>query len=360
MMNFKEWLLNEARDPNFLPTGSVKLGTGFAPDDNYDDDDEYEDDNVDAPENYYSTFNVDRVPYKVEMERTREQLPVTKADGVGVERFIDIDNLFSVAFHGPKGFRTTGGNNVATARQVYDHLLASIWKMMKREKKEGREVNGFVFSPQESKMALIYDKFYKEYLRPNGFIKGSGGLIIRKNYLREILGPYEKHNIANQIRNNLRSEKEELKQIRKSKALKRYAEPVLRSMIDHIVAFASHGTEGWTAVGRPRPRSIGILRELYPLDSLAKVTVINNGNGWDYSIPYKDFFHSENNERFELLPPATKSEIEPIIDSIKKLVSQNTTPGGDLRVMGNPNQYLQKILDKYKLSFPSSAQAVLS
>jgi hypothetical protein len=355
-MNFKEWLLNEARDPNFLPTGSVKLGVGFAPDDNYDNDDEYEDDNVDPPENYYSTFNVDRVPYKVEMERTRDQLPVTNDDGVSVERWIDIDNLFSVAFHGPKGFRTTGGNDVATARQVYDHLLASIWKMMKREKKEGREVNGFVFRPQESKMALMYDKFYKEYLRPNGFIKGSGGFIVRKDYLREILRADEKPKVTKQIRNNLRSEKEELKQIRRSKAFKRYAEPVLRRMIDHIVPFASYGTESW----EKRPRSIGILRELYPLDGLAKVTVINNGNGWDYSIPYKDFFQSENNGRFELLPPATKGEIEPIIDSIKKVVSQDATPGGDLRAMGNSNQYLQKILDKYKLSFPSSAQAVLS
>jgi hypothetical protein len=352
MISFKEWLITiEARDPNLLPTGSVKLGIGFAPDsDNYDD--EYEDDisNIDPPDNYYSTFKVDRVPYKVEMERTNDQLPVTKTDGVSVERWIDINNLFSVAFHGPKGFQTTGGNNAATARQVYDHLLASIWKMMKREKEEGREVNGFVFRPQESKMALIYDKFYKEYLRPNGFIKGSGGFIVRKNYLRELLKAEEKPKVAKQIRDNLRSEKEGLKKIRNLKALNRQAEPTLKRMIGHIVPFASHGTDGWAN----RPRSIGILKELHTSDGLAKVIIVQNGTGWDYSIPYKDFFQSADNGRFELLPPATKSEIEPILASIKKSIDSWE---------GSPNQtaiFLQKILDRYKLSFPSSVPAVLS
>lgn len=101
-------------------------------------------------------------------------------------RNLPVPGVFEITFSGPDGFATTKKAG-SSATIIYNHVLASVKKMVDKETAEKKEVNGFVFFPYEPGMALIYQKFYNDYLKPNGYIRVEPTLYLKTSYLRQAL-----------------------------------------------------------------------------------------------------------------------------------------------------------------------------
>ena len=96
-----------------------------------------------------------------------------------------VPDVWGVVFSGPAGTRTTGTTGTASS-MVYNKLLSCIKKLFENE-----TVNGINFRPAEEGMAIPYDLFYRNFLRPNppkgaGFLMVSPELYLSKDKVREM------------------------------------------------------------------------------------------------------------------------------------------------------------------------------
>lgn len=169
-ISFKNWLLSLDelyRDPSLLPTNNVKLSElprhGYA------------DDPI-SNNGYQSKFKIGNEDFLVDITRSNEYYANTPLEGV-----------FDISFEGPSGLSLAKNNSGVDARNKYNHLLASIAKMINQEESQGRSVNGFAFHGAEAAMNLMYQKFYKTYLQPAGYLRVGYNLYLKKDYIRQIL-----------------------------------------------------------------------------------------------------------------------------------------------------------------------------
>lgn len=126
-------------------------------------------------------------------------------------------NFWSVDFYGPQGLKTTNRNkNVAI---IYKNLLLSIKKLLETEK-----VDVLHFSPAESQMSLIYNRFYNQFLSQD-FLRIGTFEFLRKKITEEIMNGDYGETIKNKISNILstvsRQADKEFENIRSSKKKQR-------------------------------------------------------------------------------------------------------------------------------------------
>ena len=184
-MKFRDWVefeeifcdyLEVARDTSILPLDNVNLTSFF--------------DNR-GQANYVSKFKVGEDDYTVDIKSLQNKKFIGKI----------LEKVYDISFHGPTGFLTANKNSPGVAKSVYDHVLASVVKMVDIEK----SVQGFVFTPAESKMALMYRKFYKDYLKPAGYLRVNSQMYLKKEYIRQLmsgLSDADKNNVFKQIVDN--------------------------------------------------------------------------------------------------------------------------------------------------------------
>lgn len=88
-------------------------------------------------------------------------------------------NFWMVDFYGPQGLQTTNQNkNVAF---IYKNLLLAVKKLIETEK-----VDVLHFNPAEQQMALIYNKFYKQFLS-NDFFRVDTFQFLNKEIIEKIM-----------------------------------------------------------------------------------------------------------------------------------------------------------------------------
>ncbi len=135
-------------------------------------------DGEDAPDNsgYTANFKYGNDIFQVGMDREKD----AKYQGTPIPGF------FNITFQGPNGYSTTKTAG-ASAVAIYNHLLASVKKMMDSEEQAGRKVNGFTFYPAEPAMGLIYQKFYTDYLQPAGYVRVKPKEYLKTDFIKKLM-----------------------------------------------------------------------------------------------------------------------------------------------------------------------------
>lgn len=173
--------------------------------------------------NYIATF------YRVSEEDQRKDGSFSKI----IPYIGTIPGTFNIEFEGPDGYSLTkreGGG----ATKVYTQLLLGAKKLLDSEK-----VNALYFSPADSAMALMYKKFYDQFLA-NDFIQPGKNIYIRKSYLKEKLKslPDErKQAIYNMILRGNRDIRSNLKNIQQQKITNRNIIMNAKQQIGKIVGY---------------------------------------------------------------------------------------------------------------------------
>jgi len=176
---------------------------------------------------YSSQFTIDNDTFDVTMSREKVEYERT-----------DLENVFGVTFRGPNGYSLTNKNTGREAIQRYNYLIASVAKMVEVEKSKGRKVNGFTFYPADPAMGLMYQKFYTDYLKPNGYLRVTSELYLTKDYIREVMSDlpdYKKKSAYSKITDTHRSVKDQLKKVRDKKALMRVVKLELSKLVGKLI-----------------------------------------------------------------------------------------------------------------------------
>lgn len=130
---------------------------------------------------YKYNFNIDGKNYIATFYRMDERQQRNDGSFSKIIPYIGtIPNVFTIEFEGPDGYSLTrreGGG----ATKIYTQLLLGAKKLM-----ESENVNAMYFSPADSAMALMYKKFYDQFLSKD-FIQPGKNMYIRKSYLKEKL-----------------------------------------------------------------------------------------------------------------------------------------------------------------------------
>jgi hypothetical protein len=97
----------------------------------------------------------------------------------------EIDNVWEVVFQGPHGVSTTNFSGTGSSA-VYNKMLSCVKKLF-----DSKEVAGIKFKPAEMGMAIPYDLFYRNFLRPSppkgaGFLMVTPDLYLSKDKIREL------------------------------------------------------------------------------------------------------------------------------------------------------------------------------
>lgn len=214
--------------------------------------------------NYESNFKIGEDNFKVEIQRDRNiSFNDEKLTGV-----------FDIYFQGPNSYQLTGKNTASEASVRYKYLLASVAKMVQTETDEGNPVNGFTFSAAQEAMNLMYNKFYKDYLQPNGYLRVEKTVYLKKDYIREILSgsaDYSKKYAYKKILSTNTEVQSLLKKIKEKKAIDRQAKKIIPTLFGKIISYKT-----WQGATIERP---GFVLGISPgHEPLVKVAIINGSN----------------------------------------------------------------------------------
>jgi hypothetical protein len=163
---------------------------------------DHEEDRRNSGENggYETSFQHDGNNYSVNFERDKSQ------DYQGVE----VPGFFSIVFTGPKGTSSTKMAGTA-ATAIYTQLMLAVKKLIEIE-----QVNGLGFSPAEPGMGLVYQRFYRQYLQPGGFIRVDPYTYILKEWIKKNIK--NSYNLKNAYSTILKTNREVLKKIKEVEA----------------------------------------------------------------------------------------------------------------------------------------------
>jgi len=153
--------------------------------------------------------------------------------------YLNFKDIYNISFIGPDHHSTTKRNSSGQALEIYSHLIASIVKMAQLEKSKGNTINGFSFSAYDPEMIPVYNMFYNNYLRPQGYIK-MGSLYLNKNYLRDKMSHMkdeEKKYILSKMITQKRDDRDYLKNIKNKKNKLRIEKMEIDKLIGKIILF---------------------------------------------------------------------------------------------------------------------------
>lgn len=153
---------------------------------------------------YEVNFDHEGDKFTIEMSRLKN----------AIYQGIEIPGMFEIVFAGPKGTQTTGTSGTG-ATAVYTKLLLAIKKLIETE-----TVNGLKFTPAEVGMGLVYQRFYKQYLQPAGFIRVSLENYLRKDFIRQTLDKKDDSDKLGAYRNIRNTNRDVQDKIKKAKAEK--------------------------------------------------------------------------------------------------------------------------------------------
>lgn len=187
---------------------------------------------------YTSHFTVGQDNFEVSMDREEVEF-----------QYHNLSGIFGVTFRGPSGYSLTHKNTSGEAMTKYNHLLASVAKMVQTEEAAGRSVNGFTFYPAEPAMGLMYQKFYTDYLQPAGYLRVKPDLYLKKDYIRELTSGMQTHQkkaAYSTITKTSRDIRAHLEKVRSEKAVIRNAKVMLPKLVGSLILFKkpySYGNE---------------------------------------------------------------------------------------------------------------------
>lgn len=98
----------------------------------------------------------------------------------------EIEDIYSVVFSGPSGVRLAKKYSLQEANEIYNYLIAALFKLDKTIP----NLKGFEFFGTSSEQDIMYDMLYKRYLKPNGFIR-FGSMYIKKPYLEKLIAKHQ-------------------------------------------------------------------------------------------------------------------------------------------------------------------------
>lgn len=227
---------------------------------------------------YNSNFTVGNDNFLVAMDR--EKIEYQNKPLVGV---------FGVTFRGPAGYSLTNKNNGGEAMQKYNHLLASVAKMVETEEATGRPVNGFTFYPAEPAMGLMYQKFYTDYLKPAGFLRVKSDLYLKKDYIRELTSDmmqYQKKAAYSTIKQTGREVRSALDKVRAEKGVMRNVKTTLPKLVGNVVLFK-------TPYSYTSPPIAGLVVGTTETGYEPNVTIVGNDGGQlaTNTISYRNIFN---------------------------------------------------------------------
>lgn len=99
----------------------------------------------------------------------------------------ELDGVFSIEFSGPNSYKLTKSHSASHANMVYSHVISCVVRSMEMERALGGEVNGFAFDAFDREMGIVYDYFYKIYLKPRGYLRMEENLYLDRGYLRKLM-----------------------------------------------------------------------------------------------------------------------------------------------------------------------------
>jgi hypothetical protein len=349
-MEFRNWFefeeilcdyLEVARDTSILPLDKVNLTSFF--------------DNR-GQANYVSKFKIGEDDYTVDIKSLQNKKFIGKI----------LEKVYDISFHGPTGFLTANKNNPGVAKSVYDHVLASVVKMVDVEK----NVQGFVFTPAESKMALMYRKFYKDYLKPAGYLRVNSQLYLKKPYIRQLMsglsGP-DKKNVLGQIADNNKEADKGINDARKEKMVDRAATAFLNKMVNRIVAF-----NGVDHASNSMKQVVGFIVAVGPplsFTNFVKMFVLKDKKLNMIDVHHNDIIRNTSIKgefpKFKLTAAPTKSQIDEVLHAIENIKATGVSiplPSGmaTMRGISHPtnaaaySRNFEEVLKTYKPSGPFS------
>jgi len=99
----------------------------------------------------------------------------------------ELEGVFSIEFRGPNSYKLTKSHSASHANMVYSHVISCVVRSMEMERALGGEVNGFAFDAFDREMGIVYDYFYKIYLKPRGYLRMEENLYLDRGYLRKLM-----------------------------------------------------------------------------------------------------------------------------------------------------------------------------
>lgn len=166
-----------------------------------------------------------------------------------------IENIWEVVFEGPEGTSTTNkGHGAAT---VYQHLILAVKRLL-----ETVRVDGLSFIPAEPGMALVYERFYRNFLSrddlpclscPNdgrqGMVRTSRSLYVRRWILemfKSRMSPEQRADFEARIKQGEEELQANLANIRRQKSELRQKRMLAQRLVGKLV--------GWRDIqGRVHP-----------------------------------------------------------------------------------------------------------
>lgn len=219
-MSFKIW--QEARELKDLPIEKINL----------------KEIPTDQSIRYEASFSVKQEEFTVNLVVGNDEWVLPRNNYDDDTRF-DLQNILFISFRGHQGYDYTNTSGFK-AKEVYDCVLASILKVIEKEKEKGRQINGFSYDAYDDNMDLVYERFHKSYLLPHGYIRLRLGLSVRKDYLDELnssLSNQTKEYQKEKLNKTELTIEKRLARIKNEKNEKRKSFALLNSFIGKFVNF---------------------------------------------------------------------------------------------------------------------------
>lgn len=177
---------------------------------------------------YTHSWELDGKNYYARFEK--KNTPASTKNLIG-----EVPNIFSITFEGPEGYDLTGKEG-GKATAIYSRLLAAAKKVL-----DSGEVNGLYFSPADEKMALMYRKFFEDYMSKD-FIQPQKHFYLKKSFLKERLASLpaeQRQKVYSQILSGNRDIRGELQRINQQKLDARNAFLTAKQYVGKVVGYRS-------------------------------------------------------------------------------------------------------------------------
>lgn len=118
----------------------------------------------------FNTIQSNTIKYRFISNGYNYSVVFSKDDTYGIE-------AWEISLIGPRGYDLTGMGNFA---QVYGHLTQAVKKFI-----DEYNPKALIFASMESKMHLIYDRFYKKFMQPK-YVRVAGHMFVRNDVLPQL------------------------------------------------------------------------------------------------------------------------------------------------------------------------------
>ena len=139
------------------------------------------------------------------------------------------DDMYTVMFHGPRGYSTTGmAGGKATA--IYAKLIAAIKKLV-----DTQDVDGLMFTPAEPAMRIMYERFYQSFLKKQ-FVRVEPNVYLRRDLVKDLANDESKRTtMYNKAKYAYQNNKQQIQAAETLKSIRRGAVRLGKDIVGKFV-----------------------------------------------------------------------------------------------------------------------------